>query len=36
IIRLTKLFGQYLFSFKRYKASLEDYKEFFEKSYKYN
>ena len=36
IIRLTKLFGQDLFSFKRYKASLEDYKEFFEKSYKYN
>lgn len=36
IIRLTELFGQYLFSFKRYKASLEDYKEFFEKSYKYN
>ncbi len=36
IIRLTKLFGKYLFSFKRHKASLEDYKEFFEKSYKYN
>jgi len=36
IIRLTELFGQYLFSFKRSKASLEDYKEFFEKSYKYN
>ncbi|MEE9377073.1 MAG: hypothetical protein V3V33_03460 [Candidatus Lokiarchaeia archaeon] len=34
IIRLTELFGQYLFSFRRYKASLEDYKEFFEKSYK--
>ena len=30
IIRLTELFGQYLFSFKRSKASLEDYKEFFE------
>ncbi len=33
IIRLTKLFGHSLFSFKRYKASLEDYKEFFESSY---
>ncbi|MFX1391660.1 MAG: hypothetical protein ACFE9Z_16465, partial [Promethearchaeota archaeon] len=30
IIRLTELFGQSLFSFKRYKATLEDYKEFFE------
>ncbi len=30
VIRLTELFGQYLFSFKRYKASLGDYLEFFE------
>ena len=32
IIRFTELFGQYLFSFKKYKATLEDYKEFFEKN----
>jgi len=30
VIRLTELFGQYLFSFKRHKASLGDYLEFFE------
>ncbi|MFX1366239.1 MAG: hypothetical protein ACFFCE_07075 [Promethearchaeota archaeon] len=34
IIRLIELFGKYLFSFKRSKASLEDYKEFFEQDYK--
>ncbi len=30
IIRLIDLFSQNLFSFKRYKASLEDYSEFYE------
>ncbi|MFX1313018.1 MAG: hypothetical protein ACFFHD_10435 [Promethearchaeota archaeon] len=30
VVRLTELFGQYLFNFKRYKASLGDYLEFFE------
>ncbi|MFX1329298.1 MAG: hypothetical protein ACFE91_14305 [Promethearchaeota archaeon] len=33
IIQIIELFGKYLFSFKRHKASLEDYKEFFEKNY---
>ena len=30
VIRLTELFGKYLFSFKRHRASLGDYLEFFE------